>query len=173
MKLELSLAPKRGAQRKAPLRKVDVSRAGNLLTISEDHRTIEADARQIQPGLYSILIGGKSYEARVEQQKDAMHVHIAGREFVIDIADPRAWKGKRGGLLEAEGRQEIAAPMPGKIVRILVAQGAKVEAGQGLLVVEAMKMQNEIKSPKTGTVERLLVKEGQAVNAGESLAVVS
>ena len=173
MKLEFSIAPKRAGQRKAAVRKVDVSRAENLLTISEESRKIEADVRQIQAGVYSILIGGKSYDARVEPQKAALLVQVGGREFVIDIADPRVWKGKRGGLLEAEGRQEIAAPMPGKIVRLLVKQGAKVEAGQGLLVVEAMKMQNEIKSPKTGTIERLLVKEGQAVNAGDSLAVVS
>ena len=60
--------------------------------------------------------------------------------------------------------------MPGKIIRVLVQIGEKVDAGQGLLVVEAMKMQNEIRSPKSGTVERLLVKEGQPVNAGEILA---
>jgi len=65
---------------------------------------------------------------------------------------------------------QILAPMPGKIIRVLVQAGEKVEAGQGLLVVEAMKMQNEIRSPKSGTVERLLVKEGQPVNAGEILA---
>src|SRR5258705_4794768 len=69
-----------------------------------------------------------------------------------------------------EARQQILAPMPGKIIRVLVQAGEKVEAGQGLLVVEAMKMQNEIRSPKSGTVERLLVKEGQPVNAGEILA---
>ena len=63
--------------------------------------------------------------------------------------------------------------MPGKVVRVLVAQGARVEAGQGLLVVEAMKMQNEVRSPKAGTLERLHVVEGQAVNAGEILAVVA
>jgi biotin carboxyl carrier protein len=71
-----------------------------------------------------------------------------------------------------EGRQEILAPMPGKVIRVLAAVGDAVEAGQGLLVVEAMKMQNEIRSPKSGKVERLLVKEGQNVNAGEVLAWV-
>ncbi|HWQ03049.1 MAG TPA: biotin/lipoyl-containing protein, partial [Candidatus Nitrosotenuis sp.] len=80
---------------------------------------------------------------------------------------------KRGGALEAEGRQEILAPMPGKVVRVLVKSGDAVEAGHGLLVVEAMKMQNEIKSPKSGKVERVLVSEGQNVNAGETLAVVA
>jgi biotin carboxyl carrier protein len=74
--------------------------------------------------------------------------------------------------MEAEGRQQIVAPMPGKIVRVLVKAGDRVEAGQGLLVVEAMKMQNEIRSPKSGTVERVLAEESQAVNAGEVLCVV-
>jgi len=89
------------------------------------------------------------------------------------VLDPRAWRGKRGGVLEAEGRQQIIAPMPGKVVRLLVKAGDAVEAGQGLLVVEAMKMQNEIRAPKTGKVERILISEGQAVNAGDVLAVVT
>jgi biotin carboxyl carrier protein len=75
--------------------------------------------------------------------------------------------------LEAQGRQQIVAPMPGKVVRVLVSAGDEVAAGQGLLVVEAMKMQNEIRSPKQGKVERFEVQEGQAVNAGEVLCVVS
>jgi biotin carboxyl carrier protein len=87
--------------------------------------------------------------------------------------DPRSWSGRRHAGSEAEGRQQIVAPMPGKIVRVLVIAGDRVEAGQGLLVVEAMKMQNEIRSPKSGTVESVQVEEGQAVNAGEVLCVVS
>jgi biotin carboxyl carrier protein len=75
--------------------------------------------------------------------------------------------------VEAEGRQQITAPMAGKVVRLLVKSGEKVEVGQGLLVVEAMKMQNEIRSTKSGTVERLLVQEGQTVNASETLAWIS
>jgi len=75
--------------------------------------------------------------------------------------------------VETGSRQQVTAPMPGKVVRILVQAGDKVEAGQGLLVVEAMKMQNEIRSPKGGTIERLHVKEGQPVNAGEVLCIVS
>ncbi len=88
------------------------------------------------------------------------------------VADPRGWRGRRHGVLEAEGRQQIAAPMPGKVVRLLVQAGDAVEVGQGLLVVEAMKMQNEIRSPKNGRVEKLFAREGQAVNAGEILAWV-
>ena len=67
----------------------------------------------------------------------------------------------------------MTAPMPGKIVGVLVAAGEIVQAGQGLLVVEAMKMQNEIFAPKSGTLEKLLVREGQTVNAGELLAVIA
>jgi biotin carboxyl carrier protein len=93
-------------------------------------------------------------------------------EFTAEVADPRAWSGRRPRTLEAEGRQPVVAPMPGKVVRLLVKAGDTVEAGQGLLVVEAMKMQNEIRSPKSGVVERLLAQEGQPVNAGETLAWV-
>ena len=100
-------------------------------------------------------------------------MQTGGLEFLAEIIDPRSWRGRRHRGTEAEGRQQIAAPMPGKVVRLLAKAGDAVEAGQGLLVVEAMKMQNEIRSPKSGTVERVLVTEGQAVNAGEVLCVVA
>jgi len=89
------------------------------------------------------------------------------------VRDLRQWRRRGGAALEAQGRQQIIAPMPGKIIRLLVKAGEPVETGQGLLVVEAMKMQNEIRSPKSGTVERLSVAEGQTVNAGEVVAVVA
>ncbi len=90
----------------------------------------------------------------------------------MEVTDPRVWRGRRHGALEVEGRQQVTAPMPGKVVRVLVSEGDAVEAGQGLLVVEAMKMQNEIRSPKNGKVEKLLAREGLAVNAGDVLAWV-
>jgi biotin carboxyl carrier protein len=102
-----------------------------------------------------------------------LRLTVANREWQVEIRDPREWRRNRSGVAEAEGRQQVLAPMPGKIVRVLVGAGDAVEAKQGLLVVEAMKMQNEIRSPKSGTVERLLVNEGQTVNAGEVLAIIS
>jgi biotin carboxyl carrier protein len=72
-----------------------------------------------------------------------------------------------------EGKQQIPAPMPGKVVRILVSAGETVEANQGLVVVEAMKMQNEIRAPKSGTIERIFIREGQAVAAGEALVTIA
>jgi biotin carboxyl carrier protein len=137
-----------------------------------DGRRVDADAVTISPGLYSIVIEGYSLEVRVEAAPDGLLVHSANREYCVEILDPRSWRRGRAGKIEPEGRQKIVASMPGKIVRLLVTLGQQVEAGQGLLVVEAMKMQNEIHSPKSGTVERL-VQEGQTVNAGEVLAIVT
>jgi len=99
-------------------------------------------------------------------------VHTGLAEYQAEVNDPRLWRGRKHGVLDVAGRQQIAAPMPGKVVRLLVKEGDLVAAGQGLLVVEAMKMQNEVRSPKAGKVEKLLVKENQPVNAGDVLAWV-
>ncbi|MGB8474653.1 MAG: biotin/lipoyl-containing protein [Candidatus Acidiferrum sp.] len=155
------------------LRTVELERDADRWKITLDGRPAEADAVEIAPHTLSLLLEGQSYEVRITQSPDGLLTLQTGlQEFTAEVADPRAWRGRRHGAVEAEGRQQIVAPMPGKVVRLLVKAGDKVEAGQGLLVVEAMKMQNEIRSPKTGTVERLLVKEGQPVNAGEALAWV-
>jgi biotin carboxyl carrier protein len=138
-----------------------------------DGRSVEADAARILPGAYSILLGGRSFEVSVVETAEGLLVHAAGCEFHVEITDLRSWRRRRGGSIELEGRQQVSAPMPGKIASVLAAPGQNVEAGQGLLVIEAMKMQNEIRSPKSGTVERLLVKEGQTVSAGEILAVIT
>ncbi|MGH9681459.1 MAG: acetyl-CoA carboxylase biotin carboxyl carrier protein subunit [Candidatus Acidiferrales bacterium] len=151
-------------------RAIDFDRSRNEAAI--DGRKIAFDAVAVAPGVYSILLNGRSFEVTVERSGESWLVRTAGREFQIEYRDPRAWRGSRGGNIELEGRQQLTAPMPGKIVRVLAKQGQSVEAGDGLLVIEAMKMQNEIRSPKSGTVERL-AREGQTVNAGEILAVVS
>ncbi len=156
-------------------RLVEIDREGSRLRCSIDGREVLVDAAEISPGVYSILLGSESVEVHVARGADDEHVEIysGGREFSARVLDPRSWRGKHGHAIEAEGRQQIVAPMPGKIVRVLVSAGDSVEAGRGLLVVEAMKMQNEIRAPKTGKIEQLLVSEGQAVNAGEILLVIS
>jgi biotin carboxyl carrier protein len=152
-------------------RVVELERDDKRWRISLDGEPADADVGEIAPNIFSVLLNGKSHEIRITPNAVGTLTLQTGRhEFVAEVVDPRAWRGRRHGTLEAEGRQQILAPMPGKIVRVLVQAGEKVQAGQGLLVVEAMKMQNEIRSPKSGTVERLLVKEGQPVNAGEVLA---
>lgn len=177
MKLEIRIGVTRanaplGAGSAAPAQSIGVTRDGNRLRVEINGKIIEGDAVEVATGTYSVLIGGHSYEVRVEPAHGALRVHAGALEFAVHMDDPRAWRRRRGGALEAEGRQEVVAPMPGKVVRVLAKQGEDVEAGQGLFVVEAMKMQNEIRSPKKGKLERLLVAEGQVVNAGEPLAVV-
>jgi biotin carboxyl carrier protein len=150
---------------------VELTRDADGWRISLDGEPVDVDAVEIAPNILSILLNGKPHEVRITPTPTgALTLQTAHREFTAEVLDPRAWRGRRHGAVEAEGRQQILAPMPGKIVQVLVQAGEKVEVGQGLIVVEAMKMQNEIRSPKSGTVERLLVKEGQPVNAGEVLA---
>ena len=124
-----------------------------------------------EPGVYSVLMDGRSYDARVEERPGGMVVVIDGYRFEIEVRDPRRWSRKPGGA-GGEGVQSIAAPMPGKVVRVLVEPGDTVDAGQGLVVVEAMKMQNEMKAPRAGRVLSVAVKEGATVAAGEVLATI-
>jgi acetyl/propionyl-CoA carboxylase alpha subunit len=142
------------------------------VTLAVDGRAVEPDAIRISGGVYSILLGGKSLEVTVEETLGGLLLRANGREFQVELFDPRSWRRGRGAGIELEGRQQLIAPMPGKIVRVLVAAGQKVGTGDGLLVIEAMKMQNEIRSPKSGIVEKV-AQEGQTVNAGEILAIVT
>jgi biotin carboxyl carrier protein len=134
------------------------------------------DILEIGPGSFSILFQGASFDTQIIPEAEGLVVFCRGREFHATVRDPRAWKDwKRtdGGLQQTHGRQEVVAPMPGKIVRVLVAAGQNVEVGQGLVVVEAMKMQNEIRATKSGQAARLLVREGQTVSAGDPLLVIT
>jgi biotin carboxyl carrier protein len=130
-----------------------------------------AQIAAVEPGVYSVLMDGRSYEARIEQSDGAVAVCIDGHRFEVEIHDPRRWSRQiaRQGLT---GRVNVCALMPGRIVRLLVAEGDTVEAGQGLLVVEAMKMQNEMKAPKAGRVVSLTAREGATVAAGDVLAAI-
>ena len=151
----------------------DKARANGPALCTIDGRGVEADAVEVAPGIYSILIGSSSFEVRVEPDTmGSLRITVPGREYAARIRDPRQWRRNRGASIEAEGRQRVIAPMPGKVIRVLVKPGETIEAGNGILVVEAMKMQNEVRSPKSGKIERILVSEGQAVSAGEVLAVV-
>jgi biotin carboxyl carrier protein len=150
---------------------IELERDAVRWRVTLDARPVAVDAVEIAPNSLSILLDGQSFEISVTPSPDGkLRLQTGSQEFTAEVIDPRAWTGRRHGHVEAEGRQQIVAPMPGKVVRLLVKAGDRVEAGQGLLVVEAMKMQNEIRSPKSGTVERIFAKEGQPVNAGEILA---
>lgn len=132
---------------------------------SEEEKT--ADVRQVAPGIWSIIFDGQVFEARV----DGGVVSIDARTFQVEVHDPRRWdagRSRSGG----HGQQKISAPMPGKIVRVLVAEGDAVEPGQGLVVVEAMKMQNEMKAARPGRVIQVTASAGATVNAGDVLVTI-
>lgn len=136
--------------------------------------TVEAAASvvEVEPGRFSILVNGRSYETNVfTGAGGALSVDLGGQRSVIEVRDPRSWaRDCRAGI--GHGRQTVSAPMPGKVIRVLVVEGDRVEAGAGLIVVEAMKMQNELRAAKAGAVVRISAKEGDTVAAGEPLVVI-
>ena len=122
---------------------------------------------ECEPGVYSILHGHASFEVRVTDN----YIEVDGHPVGFEIKDPRQWT-RSAGLAGAMGRATLTAPMPGKVVRILTAAGDPVKAGQGIVVVEAMKMQNELRSPIDGVVSKISVAENDGVAAGAVLAVI-
>lgn len=137
-----------------------------------DDREIVVDAILSRRNVISLLIDGKAWEVKREQTATDLHIWVRGARYEAEVRDPRSLRSRRAGAESAAGPRKVTAPMPGRIVRVLVGEKQEVEQGQGLLVVEAMKMQNELKSPKKGTVQKLLATSGTAVNAGDVLAIV-
>ncbi len=141
-------------------------------------RAVEVDAALPERDVLSLIVGGRACEVERERpgsgRGDAAELQlvIRGRRYAAAVRDPRALRSRRARTAADDGPRPLAAPMPGKVVRVLAPAGTRVAAGQGIVVIEAMKMQNELKSPKAGVVQKLLVTEGAAVNAGDVLAVV-
>lgn len=128
---------------------------------------------ETMPGVFSVLVGDRSFLAHVAPEAEGeVEVWTSGNErHRISLADLRD-RSSRRAKVSGDGPVEVRAQMPGKVIKVLIEAGATVEAGQGLVVVEAMKMQNEMKAPKSGKVARVLAREGATVIAGEPLAVV-
>jgi biotin carboxyl carrier protein len=131
----------------------------------------EAHVESPAPGLYSVLLEGRSYDAYVEPSPAGVTVSIEGYRFDVEVRDPRRLS-RRGGGGASGGVQTLSSPMPGKVVRLLAAAGDAVAAGQGILVIEAMKMQNELKAAHAGTVLTISAKAGDTVTAGAPLATI-
>ena len=137
-----------------------------------DGRKITVDAVMLRPDVLSLLVDGHSYEIKREQTATGLHLWVSNTRFAVELRDPRSLHARRDGAGDDSGPRKLVCPMPGKIVRVLVTEKSEVEAGQGIVVVEAMKMQNEIRSPKKGVVQKILAAQGAAVNAGDVLAIV-
>jgi biotin carboxyl carrier protein len=134
--------------------------------------SVAMDAVLTGRDVLSLLIDGRSYEIKRERSANDLHYWVGSARYTVEIRDPRSLRGRRAGIADDHGTRKLVAPMPGKVVRILAQANTEVEAGQGVIVVEAMKMQNELKSPKKGMVQKILAAEGATVNAGEVLAIV-
>jgi biotin carboxyl carrier protein len=155
---------------------LDMRREGTRVEASVEGRPYELEAHETEAGTFLLLAAdGRVYECRagsVNAPGDAREVQIGDEVFQVRLVDPRRLRSARGAGAEASGRAQVVASMPGKVVRVLVETGAPVETGDGLVVVEAMKMQNELKSPKGGTVVEVRAVAGATVNAGDVLVVV-
>jgi len=154
--------------------RLDVRQENDGLHVRLDDREFHVDFLQVDPGLYSLLIGGRSYEIDLLEAEDAVMVLVNGQPFRVEIQEERerrlrAATGK--GEVRA-GKRAVVAPMPGKVVRLLVQAGDVVRAGDGVVVVVAMKMENELKAPASGRVKEIRAEEGKPVSAGDILVVI-
>jgi len=136
-------------------------------------REVKMDAVLTRPDVLSVLIEGRAYEIKRERTAVDLHYWVGPVRYSAEVRDPRSLRSRKGTGNNDAGPRKLIAPMPGKVVRLLVAEKEEVEAGQGILVVEAMKMQNEIKSPKKGTVQKIVVMEGASVNPTDVLAIIA
>jgi biotin carboxyl carrier protein len=156
-------------------RVVEVTKREGGYLVVIDGRALEVDAVHVKGGGLSLLAGTRSARCDIQPGKDGkVSVLIGETVHELELLDERRLRmRKAGGKFTTEGPQRIDAPMPGKVVRVLVKIGDEVSEGQGLVVVEAMKMENELKSPKAGKVTELLAVEGAAVESGAKLVVVA
>jgi len=138
-------------------------------------RVYVLDVREIEPDCYLFFHHTNVHECRVSQRpasKDTFDVSLHGHSHAVTIVDPKRLRSGQNSDRHHHGAAEIVAPMPGKVVRVQAEAGTAVEKGAGVVVVEAMKMQNEMKSPRDGVVVAIKVKAGGTVNAGDVLAVI-
>jgi biotin carboxyl carrier protein len=156
------------------VRTVQVARDGARFEVVLDGARHVVDAVAIEPGRWSLLVeNGRSHEIAVSGgQNGTLTVIVDGSVVPIAIRDSRRRRGGSGVHGPANGPARITAPMPGKVVRVLAAPGQAVAARQGVVVVEAMKMENELRAPRAGTVAEVLVREGAPVEAGALLLTI-
>lgn len=154
---------------------IEVKREGDIVFANVDGREYDLKVSQPERDVYLFKKDGRIVEAFVSpqiKQGEPHQVQIGGDAFEIRLIDPKRLRGSGADADHAGGAAEIKTAMPGKVVRILLAAGAEVEKGDGVLVVEAMKMQNELKSPKAGKIKDIKVQEGETVAAGDILAII-
>jgi biotin carboxyl carrier protein len=152
--------------------RVELVQTGEQWGCKLDGKEFPLDFVSTRQGVFSLLVNGKSYDVEQEIVGAETNIVVGHERFAAAVRDPRSFRARHRAGASEQGVKKITAPMPGKVVRILAAVGSQVEAGQSVIVIEAMKMQNELKAPKNGTVKKINVAEGAAVEAGQALAEV-
>ena len=149
---------------------VTIERRNGTYSVEIDGVQYEVDSHKLEADFYSILTGGRSYEVSVEITRDGYRVRHGAAEQLVTLSDPG--RQARVDLAASQGSAAVVSAMPGKVVRVLVNEGDTVEAGQGVIVVEAMKMENEITAPRPGRVSSIAVQPDQTVESGAELLVI-
>lgn len=153
---------------------VEIEEVGkSLYRVAVDGNEFLVDGKKTGLANYSLIVENRSFEVDVDITEDEYRVLVDGRSYYVELIDERRMRmgGFQSGI-QLQGRQAVSVPMPGKVIAVLVGEGDKVEKGQGLVIVEAMKMENEVRSPIAGEVKEVKVKPGDALEAGTPLIVV-
>jgi biotin carboxyl carrier protein len=165
VKLELEIDGK--------IMEAEFSSSDGTALLSHEDKIYRATVSEPEPGIFVILFNNRVYRCALNRLPGGgMEVNVSGRRIPVAARDKKHLRGNPGAAAGSGGRVTLSSPMPGKVVRILHGVGDEVNAHQGVLIVEAMKMQNEVQSPKAGKVTDLFVSEGQTVEGGEKLAVI-
>lgn len=154
---------------------IDTRRSGNEVTAIINGSAYELEVSEPEPDLFLIKHKGKIYEAYVDpaaEHAGTRKVTVNGRQVELHLFDPKRLRSSAESSSAMDGLAEIKTAMPGKVVRILKNIGDSVENGDGIIVVEAMKMQNELRSPKNGVVKEIRAAEGSTVSGGDVLALI-
>jgi biotin carboxyl carrier protein len=155
---------------------LDFSENGSHLTAEIDGRRYELEVSQPEANVFLFKLENRIYQIFVspnlKNAESAVAVNVGDRQFEIKIVDPKRLRASGANGAQTAGASEIKTAMPGKVVRVLVEQGDEVKVGDGVIIVEAMKMQNEMKSPKDGFIKEIRFAEGTTVNAGDILVVI-
>jgi biotin carboxyl carrier protein len=152
-----------------------LKQTGENVSAEIDGRVYKLEAQEVEPNVYLLKHENKIYQVFVSPNKNTnepFQVNVGAKDFEIKLTDPKRMRHSASASESEGGAAEIKTAMPGKVVRVLVEQGAEIKQGDGVLIVEAMKMQNEMKAPKDGIIKEIRATEGETVSAGDILAVI-
>jgi len=156
-------------------REIELTQNGSTVIAEIDGKKYEVEASEPEPNVYLLKHENKIFQIFVspnDKPSEPFAVAVGNHNFEIKIFDPKRLRGTSAESGQTTGASEIKTAMPGKVARVLAEVGAEIKQGEGVIIVEAMKMQNEMKSPKDGIIKEIRFAEGATVNAGDILAVI-